>query len=209
MCNLYDIGRPRRQRGDEWEAAMKAVLETLPRRHGIRKTDPAPVLKREGGFPCAHVMRWGFEREFNSAVNNARFDRLDGPWSSAWRERRRCLFPITTWYEWHGPAGAKQTFAFESTRGEWLWAAGIWEESKSGLACSMLTRAADPDLAFVHDRMPALISPEHFRPFLEDEDPRGILEDSTLPVRVFRCHNPLDHLARLEGPESIDMLPGF
>lgn len=209
MCNLYDIGRPRRSRNDEWETAMQGALGTLSRRHGLRKTDPVPVLRRERGIVAGAVMRWGFERAFNNAVNNARLDKLDGPWSAAWRERRRCLFPLSAWYEWHGPTGSKQTFAFESPEGEWLWAAGIWEMGNSGPACAMLTRGADPDLAFVHDRMPALVAPGQFHRFLEDEDPRGTFEDTAIPVNVFRCQNPLHHPGRHEGPEPIDMLPGF
>lgn len=212
MCNLYDIGPARHRRGDEWEEAITSVLASMARRHGIRKTDPAPVVRRAyatGAPPSASLMRWGFERDFNPAVNNARLDKLDGPWAPAWREKRRCLLPVSAWYEWHGPAGAKQTFAFESSDGTWLWAAGLWEEGKSGPAFSMMTRPAAPDLAFVHDRMPAILPPEDLARYLSDEDPRDLVATATVPVKVFRCHNPLLNIPHHRGPEPIEMLPGF
>lgn len=212
MCNLYDIGPARHRRGDDWEDAIASVLASMARRHGIRKTDPAPVLRgasASGAPSSATLMRWGFERDFNAAVNNARLDKLDGPWAPAWREKRRCLIPVSAWYEWHGPAGAKQTFAFESPDGAWLWAAGLWEEGKSGPAFSMITRPASPDLAFVHERMPAILPQDHFARYLSDEDPRDLLATAAVPVTVFRCHNPLLNIPQHRGPEPIEMLPGF
>lgn len=212
MCNLYDIGPARHRRGDDWEEAIATVLGSLARRHGIRKTDPAPVLRAarsNAASPSASLMRWGFERDYNAAVNNARLDKLDGPWAPAWREKRRCLIPVSAWYEWHGPTGRKQAFAFESPDGAWLWAAGLWEEGKSGPAFSMITRPAAADLAFVHDRMPAILPPEALARYLTEEDPRDLVVTAIVPVKVFRCHNPLLKIAQHRGPEPIEMLPGF
>jgi len=154
-------------------------------------------------------MRWGFERPYNLAVNNARLEQLDGPWERPWRERRRCLIPLSAWYEWHGPTGHKQTFAFVSTDGFWLWAAGIWEEGTPGASFAMLTRPAAPGLSFVHDRMPALLAPEDFDAYFTEENPRDLVARESFAVSVFRCHNPLLRLSTHRGPEPIEMLPGF
>ncbi len=209
MCNLYDIGPARRRRGDRWEASLAPAFAGVTRSYGVRKTDAAPVLRGCGGTPEAAVLRWGFVRPYHAAVNNARLEKLDGPWAPAWWERRRCLVPMSAWYEWHGPAGSKQTFAFESPDGAWLWAAGLWEEGKSGSAFSMITRPAAPGLAFVHDRMPALLDPAQFERYLRDEDPRELLASDETAVQVFRCHNPLLKIAQHRGPEPLEMLPGF
>lgn len=209
MCNLYDIGPARKKRGDLWEDAVAGVIGRLSHPFGRRKTDTAPVITWKEGGASAELMRWGFERPYNPAVNNARLEKLDGPWSEPWRERRRCLIPLSTWYEWSGPTGAKQTFAFESVEGTWLWAAGLWEAGAVGCAFTMLTRPAEPDLSLVHDRMPALLNPAHFEAFLTRENPRGFPEADILPLSVFRCHNPLLRASTHRGPEPIEMLPGF
>ncbi len=210
MCNLYDIGPAKHLRHDEWEEAVVTVLKLLDRSYGIRKTDPAPVLLLDpAGQAEGQALRWGFERPYNPAVNNSRIEKLDGPWSAQWETKQRCLFPVSTWYEWNGPAGQKQTFAFESTDGGWLWVAGLWETGPHGGACSMLTRPADAELKWVHDRMPAVIDPVNARAFLEQEDPRELLVKSAVPVRAWRCHNPLTRMTHHRGPEPIEMLPGF
>jgi putative SOS response-associated peptidase YedK len=212
MCNLYDIGPARHRRGDDWEETVAGFINLLARRHGIRKTDSAPVCRSPLGGGEARsltLMRWGFARDFNAAVNNARLEKLDGPWAAAWREKRRCLIPVSAWYEWRGPVGSKQTFAFESADGGVLWAAGLWEEGKAGCAFSMITRPAATDLAFVHDRMPAILSAVDFEAFLGAEDPRDLLAKAAVPVKVFRCHNPLLKIARHRGPEPVETLPGF
>lgn len=210
MCNLYDIGPAKHLRHDEWEQAVSAVLRILERPFGVRKTDPAPVVRLDpDGKAEGRIMRWGFERTYNPAVNNARLEKLDGPWSDLWRARQRCLFAVSTWYEWNGPTGNKQTFAFESPGGEWVWVAGLWEAGPKGEACSMLTRPAAPDLGWIHDRMPAVIDPARAREFLETENPRELLVETEVPVKAYRCHNPLTRISRHQGPEPMEMLPGF
>jgi putative SOS response-associated peptidase YedK len=210
MCNLYDIGPTRHARRNDWERALAAAAEKREKIYGIRKTDPGMVLVPGAGGPEAKTMSWGFVRNYNPSVNNARSEKLDGTWSVPWKEKRRCLIPLATYYEWSGPTGKKQTFALQSPDpGEWLWAAGLWEAGESGAFYSMITRAASPSLEFLHDRMPTLLNPSDFDEFLQADDPRHLFVGTEPEVSFFRCKNPLLHPSRHQGPEPIDMLPGF
>ena len=210
MCNLYDIGPARHAPLNAWELTVVGAVETLEKPFGIRKTDPGLVVSLGDSLPVAEIRRWGFERHYNPAVNNARSDKLDGPWSLPWRNKQRCLIPLSTWYEWNGPPGAKQTFAFQSQqRDELLWAAGLLEDRDSGPTYTMITREASPTLAFVHPRMPALLEPAAFDVFFNAEDPRDLFNAPVAELSVFRCLNPLHHLSRHQGPEEMEMLPGF
>lgn len=215
MCNLYDIGRPRRDRaGGEW---TKAILETLEeteskltRTHGIRKTDPGLVLITRNGKPESRIMRWGFHREFNPAINNARSDRLDGMWKNAWEAGRRCLIPVETFYEWSGPAGGKQTFAFQHPdRSHHLWAAGLWEERNGERSYSMMTTESSEQVSAIHHRMPVLLEEKHFGSFLHDSDPVDLLVPFAHELEIFRCVNPLKNREAHEGPVRENFLPGF
>ncbi len=71
MCNTY-IVRPKRgaQGLAQWinEAAAKLAFEL------VRKSDPGVVVRADGRV---NLMRWGFHREFNPAINNARSDKLE------------------------------------------------------------------------------------------------------------------------------------
>ncbi|MDF1826250.1 MAG: SOS response-associated peptidase family protein [Verrucomicrobiales bacterium] len=218
MCNLYDIGRALRHRSrDDWEEALSRALKDSRKAFGIRKTDPGLVLilPRENASIQVETMRWGFARDFNPAINNARSDKLGGMWSNAWEHRQRCLIPLATFYEWTGPPGSKQTYAFEPDPGvNLLWAAGLWEPAPSSSSFtmptfSMLTTAAKGVIAPVHDRMPVLLQPQDFDEFLSAPDPGHLLDRENVSVTHFRCENPLKQNSRHEGAVRQTMLPGF
>lgn len=211
MCNLYDIGPVRHARRHDWERVItEAVAQLAKPFFGLRRTDRGIILRHHDGTPLAETRRWGLSRPYSAVINNARSDKLDGPWAGLWKGKQRCLIPISTWYEWSSGKGAKQTFAFSSPDPSgWLWAAGLWEDGETGPAYSMITREAMPDLAFIHDRMPALIEPADFENFLFEEDPRHLLDGPVVGITPLRCLNPLHHPARHAGPEVIDLLPGF
>ena len=131
MCNLYDVGAGRRHGPEILETSVAEAIKQLEKRLGIRKTDPGVVARKSDGEWIGETMRWGFERPVNPCINNARSEKLGGQmWNKAWREKRRCLIPVDTFYEWSGPKGSKRTHAFQSEDDELLlWAAGLWEES--------------------------------------------------------------------------------
>ncbi|MFT5465439.1 MAG: putative SOS response-associated peptidase YedK [Verrucomicrobiales bacterium] len=194
MCNLYDVGSGKGHAPKLLEDAIGDVIGDLMKRLGIRKTDLGLMLRQVDETWTAEVPRWGFERPINPCINNARSDKLDGKmWKRAWTEKRRCVIPIDTFYEWSGPKSQKQTHAFQSAeKDDSLWAAGLWEESSAhGLCYTMLTRAADSQVEPIHTRMPALIDPAAAEEFLEADDPRELIEGSKIPLRIFNCLNPL------------------
>jgi len=112
-------------------------------------------------------MRWGFQRKGLGVVNNTRSDNLDSPmWKDA-IEKRRCLIPVISYYEWSGPKGNKQTHLFRSPDHDWLWMAGVWEESAEFGPCfSMLTTEANSLVSPIHHRMPAILTEDEQRSFL-------------------------------------------
>jgi putative SOS response-associated peptidase YedK len=162
MCNTY-IVRPKRgaqslaQRVSEATARLASDL--------VRKSDTGVVVRADGR---AELMRWGFHREFNPAINNARSDKLEsGMWKEAFHERR-CLIPMSVFYEWGpGSGGRKQAHEFRDPEDDYLWAAGIWEpHADFGPCYSMVTTAASPLMSPIHDRMPALLRPEEMAEYL-------------------------------------------
>jgi putative SOS response-associated peptidase YedK len=186
MCNTYVI-RPKRgamglaQRVNEAAARLASTL--------VRKSDPGVVMRADGRL---EIMRWGFHREFNPAINNARSDKLEGGmWKEAFHERR-CVIPMTLFYEWGpGSAGKKQAHQFHDPDDDWLWVAGVWEESKElGPCYSMITTAASPLMSPIHDRMPALLKPEEAQEWLAGNG-RWDFPPFTGSLLVTPCESPL------------------
>ncbi len=101
MCNAYRIQPKRDPRGIE--VSVSEEIEQLPSTL-VRRTARGVVVTLEGGEFRPASMRWGFHRPFSDAINNARSDKFDSP---TWKESmalRRCLVPISIFYEWQWTA---------------------------------------------------------------------------------------------------------
>lgn len=115
-------------------------------------------------------MRWGFHRPFNPSINNARSDKLEtGMWAGTFRERR-CVIPMSLFYEWGpGVGGKKQAHEFHDPDDDYLWVAGVWEANTEFVSCyAMVTTAASPLMAPIHNRMPALLRTEEMAEYLAE-----------------------------------------
>ena len=186
MCNAYKIGPDASQQQLELVSRVVALLPP-GKTHLIRKTNHAPVLI-SGDIP--QVMRWGFHRSFNPAINNTRSDKLDaGMWAEAFRDRR-CLIPMSAFYEWGpGTGGKKQAHEFRNPDGGFLWVAGIWEQNPElGLCYSMITTDASPAMLGIHTRMPAILPPDRVGDFLAGN---RNLSPFPGPLAVTPCISPL------------------
>jgi len=189
MCNSYRI-RPKRaaqglaQRVGEATARLASDL--------VRKSDPGVVMRADGRV---EIMRWGFHRSFNPSINNARSDKLEsGMWQDAFHERR-CVIPMTLFYEWGpglgGGGGRKQSYEFYDPADDFLWVAGIWEENPElGPCCSMVTTASSPLMSPIHDRMPAVLRPEEMQEWLAGKG-HWDFQPFSGPLVVTPCVSPL------------------
>jgi putative SOS response-associated peptidase YedK len=163
MCNSYRI-QPRRSELARLPAKVSAAAGKLPRPL-VRKSDPGIVVLAD---ERVEIMRWGFSRPFNPAINNTRSDKLDSAiWRDAFRERR-CVIPMSCFYEWCAIGGGrKQAHDFHHPDGDYLWIAGIWEGNPEHGPCySMITTGAGPVMEPIHHRMPAVLLPEEIGTYL-------------------------------------------
>lgn len=94
----------------------------------------------------------------------SREDRLDGRTLKKAFTESRCLIPAASFCEWVERGGVNVPLRFERPGNEWIWIAGIWEDSKEFGECfSMITTEPNAVLEPVHDRMPAVLTdpPNH------------------------------------------------
>ena len=163
MCNTYLI-KPKRGSA---KAVAGRVADAVKKLSSplVRKSDPGIVVL---SGDRVEAMRWGFHRSFNPSINNARSEKLEtGMWAESFLERR-CVIPMTVFYEWGpGVGGGKQAHEVHDPGDDYLWVAGIWEENPElGPCYSMVTTAASPAMEPIHHRMPALLGPEEMEEFV-------------------------------------------
>ena len=204
MCNTY-IVRPKRG-GAAWQARVSEDIAKL-KSSLVRKSDPGVVVLANAQGFRPEIMRWGFWRAFNPSINNSRSDKLD---SSMWRDafqKRRCLIPVSAYYEWGaGTGGRKQAFEIGGEDEEWFWIAGIWEpHPEHGPCYSMVTTAAAPSVGFIHDRMPAVLEWTGAEEYLAGGDFR--FSPFAGPLSVTPCESPLARKKPPgDAPEQISLL---
>lgn len=149
--------------------------------YNFAPTQVAPVLVAEQEAAAdAHVemMRWGLvpgwakDLKIGAQTINARVETVatKPAFRAAWK-RRRCLVPISGYYEWR-PAGAiKQPYFIHPLQSPILFCAGLWEEWRAAegptlRSYTIITRAAQGDIANLHDRMPLSLAPDVFAEWL-------------------------------------------
>jgi len=119
------------------------------------------------GFPLALTGRQG-QKLKPRPVNNTREDKLH---TAFWRDsfvKRRCLIPVSAWGEAEGEKG-RMTRTWYSLPGQDPFAvAGLWRPTAEwGDAYSMVMVDGCEQMSAVHDRMPVVLRPENWRPWIE------------------------------------------
>lgn len=115
-------------------------------------------------------------------------------------ERRRCLLPVDSFFEWQAIKGAraKQPYAIAMKSGEPFALAAIWENwRKPGTeewirTFAIITTEANELLRDIHDRMPVIIPREPYDRWLccIEPDPRALLVPYPAePMRLWPISN--------------------
>jgi putative SOS response-associated peptidase YedK len=91
-------------------------------------------------------------------------------------KRKRCLMPVSGYFEWQDTPGGKQPWYFTARDGTpVLTIAGLWDEWKNKAtgerltSCAMIITRPNDFIAEVHDRMPVLLQPEQFDHWLSGD----------------------------------------
>lgn len=141
----------------------------FPARYNIAPTQIVPVVRMHGAEREIALLRWGLipfwakDVRIAAKLINARSESVhEKPAFRAAFRQRRCLVPVSGYYEWQLRDGRKQPWCIRPTADGCFAVAGIWEhwtspEGEVRETCALLTVDANAKLAQVHDRMPVLL----------------------------------------------------
>ncbi len=222
MCGRYTLAAP----DPAQIRARFPIGDTVPVRQRFNVAPGDEILAvttdREGA-PRGETLRWGLVPHWASEpaspvkMINARAETLED--RPAFRDafgRFRCLILADGFYEWAsspGPSGRPYKQAFHITRGDGepfafagLWS--IWRRDELELrSCTIITTAANPAVAPLHDRMPVILDPGAETTWLDPSTPRPHLAALLTPLEVsataIRAVGPAVNDARYDGPECL------
>ena len=155
----------------------------FPPLRNISPTQPIATVTQDHENRHFRLMRWGFVPSWvkDSAdfplLFNARSESVtEKPAFRAAIRHRRCLVPASGFYEWKHENAAKIPFLISNRDQTPLALAGIWETYSGGDGSeidtvAIITTAANADVAPLHNRMPAIISPPDFSLWLDSSAP--------------------------------------
>jgi putative SOS response-associated peptidase YedK len=130
-------------------------------------------------------------------------------------ESHRCLVPATGWREFRGEAGKKHAHHFHLARTLFAFAGlcSTWisPDGEAVDTFAIVTTEPTPLAASVHDRMPLVVTPEHYADWLGASDPERVLAEVKndafrLPFEVYES-DPVGNNGRYEGPRVIERAP--
>lgn len=129
------------------------------------------------------------EKKFTSF--NARFETLaEKPVFRGAFKYRRCLVPISGFYEWTGPKGSKIPFAISLRNRRWFCLAGLWDramiDGSEIESFTVVTTTPNDLMAGIHTRMPVILRPEDYVRWLDPES--GPVDDLFEPFATEDMH---------------------
>jgi putative SOS response-associated peptidase YedK len=115
-------------------------------------------------FRWGLVPSWADDPGIGSRMINARGETVaEKPAFRSAFGRRRCLVLVDGFYEWQRSGAVKRPHLLHLRSGGPFTLAGLWEVwSRGGRtieSCTIITTAANPLVAPVHDRMPVILGP--------------------------------------------------
>ena len=151
----------------------------FPPRYNIAPTQQLPVIRsRQDGRQEFLLARWGLRPgwvkevgKLNEPINAKIETAAEKPMFRQAFRRFRCLVPASGFYEWKAVAGRKVPH-FVRLRGDAPMAFGglleRWERPDEVLVSyCILTTEPNELMAEIHNRMPVIISPDHFATWLD------------------------------------------
>jgi len=180
MCGRFTLRSPAAAVAEQF--ALPEVPPLAPR-FNIAPSQPVAVVRLAPGKSpprCELVLlRWGLipawakDPAIGSRMINARAETAaEKPAYRSAFQRRRCLLPADGFYEWQGGGRRKQPY-FIHLRDDRLFAfAGLWEswqgaEGSRIESCTLLTTGANELVRPIHDRMPVILAPQAYGPWLD------------------------------------------
>jgi putative SOS response-associated peptidase YedK len=159
-------------------------LPTTTTYNAAPSQDLPVIVEGEEGERAVRLMRWGLRPRWAKpgerapvAPINARAETLfEKPMYRPLVKRRRCLVPAAGFYEWKREGGRKQPWFFAVKDEPLIAFAGLWDEAPGEgdgepiASYAIVTTRPNEAVAPLHDRMPAILRPEHEAAWLVREE---------------------------------------
>lgn len=199
MCGRMAFTLPKEAMVQLFEATPSNNLPEAPN-YNVCPTVQIPVVTSDGDARRLRPMRWGFVPHWYEKPNggplliNARAETIAE--KSAFRaacRARRCLIPVTGFYEWtrDGKTTPLPWFVQRCDNAP-LVMAGIWQDWERGdealTTCAIVTTSANKAMARIHHRIPVILSQQDWSLWLGESGKGAALLMKSAPEDALSFH---------------------
>ena len=224
MCGRFTQERPVSDLAEIFGA--EPLVDDEGGHYNVAPTDEALVVVQRDERRAITAYRWGLiphwatEAKIGSRMFNARAETLaSSPAFSRAFQRRRCLVPVDSFYEWKREGTIRQPYRVVRADGKPLVLAGLWagwrDPSTDAVrrTFAIVTTTPNHALSDLHDRMPVIIPDDAWARWLsplpsDRGELLGLLEPSDdVTLNVYPVGRLVNDV-RQDGPELIEPLAG-
>ena len=178
MCGRFYLDVPADELMSHFGLELAPALEP---RYNIAPSQSVPVILNGARGRELRMLRWGLipfwakDEKIGYRTINARAETVDSkPAFRAAFRHRRCLIPASGFYEWQVGADGKQPYCIHPRQRPLFAFAGLYEHWQDGTgkvvdSCTILVTQANDRIQPVHDRMPVILSAEHYPAWLDPQ----------------------------------------
>jgi len=164
MCGRASLIAPT-EALEEFLALEEPPPATAPR-YNIAPSQPLLIARSEAAGRVARMLTWGLLRDKKAIINLRSEGVAKGAMRASLRERR-CVIPMTGFYEWRRSGKATQPYNVRRRDQGVFGVAGLWEAGALGERCVVLTTRASSLVEPIHDRMPLILDPASIGAWLD------------------------------------------
>lgn len=158
-------------------------------RYNIAPTQPVLTVLQHDSTREARLLQWGLIPSWSKEAKgfiNARVETIEEkPSFKESFQRRRCLILADGFYEWERNGKIAQPYYFQMKDARPFAFAAVWDrwQSKKGsiASCAIITTTANELLAEIHTRMPVILPPESYEPWLSEDSRATELKELLVP----------------------------
>ena len=225
MCGRFTLRASPAEIAEFFEL-MRDLVEWDRPRFNIAPTQSILAVRAGSDGREAARMRWGLipswakDTKLAASMINARAETVaEKPAFRAAFKRRRCLIPVSGFYEWRRDGKVRQPFRVIRTDGRPLVLAGLWSGWKDPAtgeirrSFAIITGPPNDVVRPIHDRMPVVLEDDAWPRWLDPAagDP-GELQALLLPaggleLTAYRVGLLVNNV-RFDGPDLIEPLAG-
>jgi putative SOS response-associated peptidase YedK len=219
MCERFTQHYTWQEIHDLYGLTARKPSTNMPSRYKICPTTTINTVRLVAGKRILEPMRWGFvpgwwllgtepthPATFNAPVETV----VTAPFFHSAFKRKRCLIPVSGYFEWCDTPGGRQPYYFTRRNGSVMTVTGLWDEwrnpdtKESIRSCTMIIGEANKVVAEVRDRMPVILEPRQFESWLSGEAGLKLLNPAG--EKVLNKHPVSKRVNRARASDADEML---